>query len=57
MEEIIEGAVGALYILARDPNNRAVIRSQQVYPIFAELLLGNNENIQKVAASIMCELG
>lgn len=30
MEEIVEGTVGALHILARESNNRALIRAQHV---------------------------
>ena len=46
MEEIVEGTVGALYILARD--------------IFVQLLLYNEmENIQRVAARVRetCSVG
>mgnify|MGYP000138447606 CR=1 FL=1 len=37
MEEIVEGTVGALHILARESNNRAIIRSQLVIPIFVQV--------------------
>ncbi|XP_065207079.1 armadillo segment polarity protein-like [Planococcus citri] len=56
MEEIIEGAVGALHILARDSMNRAIIRSHSVIPIFVQLLFNDIENIQRVAAGVLCEL-
>ncbi|XP_065213549.1 armadillo segment polarity protein-like isoform X1 [Planococcus citri] len=56
MEEIVEGAVGALHILARESHNRAIIRSQQVIPIFVQLLFNEIENIQRVAAGALCEL-
>lgn len=46
MEEIIEGTVGALHVLARDPHNRAIIRQQNVIPTFVQLLFNNIENIQ-----------
>ena len=36
MEEIVEGTVGALHILAREGHNRAVIRSLSVIPIFVQ---------------------
>lgn len=39
MEEIVEGAVGALHILARESNNRAIIRAQHVIPIFVQVCL------------------
>lgn len=56
MEEIIEGAVGALHILARESTNRAIIRSRNVIPIFVQLLFNEIENIQRVAAGVLCEL-
>lgn len=46
MEEIVEGAVGALHILAREPHNRQLIRQQNVVPIFVQLLFNEIENIQ-----------
>ncbi|XP_030757588.1 armadillo segment polarity protein [Sitophilus oryzae] len=56
MEEIIEGTVGALHILAREWNNREQIRQQRVIPIFVQLLFNDIENIQRVAAGVLCEL-
>ncbi|XP_071447482.1 armadillo segment polarity protein isoform X2 [Hetaerina americana] len=56
MEEIVEGTVGALHILARESHNRAVIRGQLVIPIFVQLLFNEIENIQRVAAGVLCEL-
>ncbi|CAH2006203.1 unnamed protein product [Acanthoscelides obtectus] len=56
MEEIIEGAVGALHILARESHNRAVIRQSMVIPVFVQLLFNDIENIQRVAAGVLCEL-
>lgn len=52
----MEGTVGALHILARDPHNRAIVRSQNVIPIFVQLLFNEIENIQRVAAGVLCEL-
>lgn len=46
MEEIIEGTVGALHVLARDPHNKILIRQQEVIPIFVQLLFNDIENIQ-----------
>lgn len=46
MEEIVEGTVGALHILARESHNRAIIRRQMVIPIFVQVSL--NENVFKV---------
>lgn len=56
MEEIVEGTVGALHILARESNNRAIIRGLLVIPIFVQLLFNDIENIQRVAAGVLCEL-
>lgn len=56
MEEIVEGTVGALHILARESHNRAIIRQQAVIPIFVQLLFNDIENIQRVAAGVLCEL-
>ncbi|CAB0002546.1 unnamed protein product [Nesidiocoris tenuis] len=56
MEEIVEGTVGALHILARESHNRAIIRGQLVIPIFVQLLFNEIENIQRVAAGVLCEL-
>lgn len=84
MEEIVEGTVGALHILARESHNRVIIRSQNVIPVFVQvrirrcipclscyfivllicvsllfvlqLLYNEIENIQRVAAGVLCEL-
>ncbi|XP_058790145.1 armadillo segment polarity protein-like isoform X2 [Phymastichus coffea] len=56
MEEIVEGTVGALHILARESHNRALIRTQMIIPIFVQLLFNEIENIQRVAAGVLCEL-
>lgn len=37
MEEIVEGTVGALHILARESHNRALIRQQNVIPISVQV--------------------
>lgn len=39
MEEIVEGTVGALHVLAREPHNRAVIRDLNVIPIFVQVCI------------------
>lgn len=36
MEEIVEGTVGALHILAREAHNRAVIRDLNCIPLFVQ---------------------
>merc|ERR1719400_1178972 len=56
MEEIVEGTVGALHILAMEGHNRAIIRGLSVIPIFVQLLYNEIENIQRVAAGVLCEL-
>lgn len=54
MEEIVEGAVGALHILARDSVNKQLIRQQNVIPIFVQLLFNEIENIQVRNATGNC---
>lgn len=44
MEEIVEGSVGALHILARESHNRAIIRSQNVIPIFVQVRIAIYNN-------------
>uniref|UniRef100_A0A8C1T3N4 Catenin beta-1 n=1 Tax=Cyprinus carpio TaxID=7962 RepID=A0A8C1T3N4_CYPCA len=56
MEEIVEGCTGALHILARDIHNRIVIRGLNTIPLFVQLLYSPIENIQRVAAGVLCEL-
>lgn len=55
MEEIIEGTVGALHVLARDPMNRVLIRQQDVIPIFVQLLFNDIDNI-KVRTWQLCKI-
>ena len=42
MEEIVEGTVGALHILAREPHNRAVIRGLNCIPLFVQVGAGTD---------------
>ncbi|KPM11473.1 Armadillo-like protein [Sarcoptes scabiei] len=49
MEEIVEGTVGALHTLAKDPHNRALIRNLNVISTFVQILYSDIENIQRVA--------
>lgn len=56
MDEIVEGTVGALHVLAKDPHNRAIIRSLNVIPTFVQLLYSEIENLQRVAVGVLCEL-
>ncbi|OQR70167.1 armadillo segment polarity protein-like [Tropilaelaps mercedesae] len=56
MEEVVEGTVGAMHILSKDPSNRPLIRSLHVIPIFVQLLYSDVENVQRVAVSVLSEL-
>lgn len=56
MEEIVEGTVGALHILARDPHNKILIRQQNVIPIFVRLLYSEIENIQVSESCANCRV-
>ncbi|XP_039264022.2 catenin beta-1-like [Styela clava] len=56
MEEIVEGTTGALHILCREPHSRAVICGLNTIPLFVQLLYSPIENIQRVAAGVLCEL-
>lgn len=56
MEEIVEGTVGALHILARESINRTIIRDLNCVPTFVKLLYSEIENIVRVAAGVLCEL-
>ena len=39
MEEIVEGTVGALHILARETLNRSIIRELNCIPTFVQVIL------------------
>jgi catenin beta 1 len=57
MDEIVEGTVGALHVLAKgDVQNRAIIRSLGVIPTFVQLLYSEIDNIQRVAVGVLSEL-
>lgn len=56
MEEIVEGSTGALHIMARDPENRAIIGSMDTIPLFVQLLYSPLDNVKRVAAGVLCEL-
>lgn len=56
MEEIVEGTVGALNLLAKDGYNRAAIRSLQVVPLFVQLLYSEVDHIQRVAVGVLYEI-
>ncbi len=56
MEEIIEGTVGALHQLARDPHNGIVVRELKCIPVLVQLLFMSWESIQRVACGCLSEL-
>ncbi|XP_064473027.1 armadillo segment polarity protein-like [Ornithodoros turicata] len=56
MEDVVGGTVGALHILSGNAQNRNIIRSLEVIPILVQLLYSEVENIQRVAAGVLCEL-
>jgi len=56
MEEIVEGATGALHILSREEASREVITNLNTIPLFIQLLQSHVENVQRVAAGVLCEL-
>jgi hypothetical protein len=56
MEEIIEGTVGALHQLARDPHNGAVVRELKCIPVLVQLLFMPWEGIERVACGCLSEL-
>ena len=41
MEEIVEGTVGALHILAREAHNRSIIRELNCIPTFVQVCKGS----------------
>lgn len=52
MTDIVEGTVGALHYLAKDPHNRNLLRQPHVIPILVSLLTSNVEQIQVNCLSI-----
>jgi len=55
-EDVAEGSTGALHVLARDPMNRQLIRQSNVIPTVVRFLSSPNENMQRSAAGLLCEL-
>lgn len=53
MEEIVDGAVGALHILARELNNRAVIRSLGCIPLFVQVGV-NSHDLLRYSSVFSC---
>lgn len=57
MEEIVEGTVSALHILAKDPQNRVIIRNSKIIPVLVtSLLYSRNESILKAVVGLLREL-
>ncbi|XP_065888120.1 catenin beta-1-like isoform X2 [Dysidea avara] len=56
MDEIIEGTVGSLHILARDYQNRRIIRSHHCIPLIVKFLYSTVNNIIRVALELLCDL-
>ena len=56
MEEIVEGIVGTLHILAKDKHNREIIRNIKIIPTIVELLYSPSDNLKRVAVGVLCEL-
>lgn len=54
--DLIEGCVGALQALARDPVNRELIRSLGTVPVGVQLLHSEDEELQRTAAGLLSEL-
>ena len=60
MEEIIEGAVGTLHILAQEPESRIMIRSLKCIPPFVQVITsafislteGSEVNVNLYAVSV-----
>ena len=56
MEEIVEGTVSALQILAKDQQNRFLIRQENVIPIFVQLLYSDADSILRAVVGLLQEL-
>ncbi|CAF0717653.1 unnamed protein product [Adineta steineri] len=57
MDDILEACVSALHILAKDQQNRVIIRDLDCIPLFVRLLYPpSNVSIQRAAAGVLCEL-
>lgn len=56
MDQIVEGVVGALHSLAKDPQNRAIICTLNIIPTLKQLLYSEVDNIKRVATGVLFEL-
>lgn len=56
MQEIVEGTIGALHVMAKDVHSRTIIRSLNIIPILVQLLYSDLENLQRVSVGLLCEL-
>ena len=41
MDEIVDMCVGSLHLMARDPNNRVVLRQLNAIPLFVQVCIIN----------------
>lgn len=57
MVEVIEFVIGTLHILAKEPQSRSIMSSQQGFiSVLIQLLFNNSENIKRLAADTLNEL-
>jgi len=57
MDDILEACVSALHIIAKDQQNRILIRDLDCIPLFVRLLYPpSSVPIQRAAAGVLCEL-
>ncbi|CAF0764423.1 unnamed protein product [Rotaria sp. Silwood1] len=57
MDDILEACVSALHIIAKDQQNRIIIRDLDCIPLFVRLLYPpSSVPIQRAAAGVLCEL-
>ncbi|UJR10620.1 hypothetical protein I4U23_014817 [Adineta vaga] len=57
MNDIIEGSICALHVLAKDPQSRQMIRNLDSIPLFVQCLRApTNIPIQRATTGVLCEL-
>ena len=54
MEEIIQGVVAALHILAKDPHTRAIIHSLNCIPLFVTVSPTTHTPLIDIVRSLAC---
>ena len=55
MDEIVEGTVGALHILAREGHNRAVIRGLNCIPLFVQVTMAIVYHFQPMTNQVLLQ--